>query len=101
LKVTQVIAGERLVVIELAIFAFGRRPGFPSIVFIENIAVSLALDLGLHHAILFQPIEIFQEQQPRRLLGITEFRRAAGFLVQDIVNISRGWFKHAYLLVIK
>jgi len=51
-------------VIELAVFTFGRSPGFPAVRFVENVAVFLAVERRFIGAILFQAVEVFQEQQP-------------------------------------
>ena len=42
----------------------------------------------------FQIVEIFEEQQPGGLLGIVEFRRAAGFFPKHIVDVLEDLFEH-------
>ena len=94
-EVAQVVAGESLVVIDLAVFAFGRGPAFPAIRLVEDQGVFLAIQLGLQRLVLFKPIEVFQEQQPRRLLGVVEFGGATGLFPEHIVNIFEGLFEHS------
>jgi hypothetical protein len=42
-EVAKVITGHGLVVVELAVLALRRRPGFPAIGFVEDVGVSLAV----------------------------------------------------------
>jgi len=93
-EVAQVIAGQGLVVVQLAVLALGRGPGFPAVQFVEDVRVSLAVQCGLIGAVLLEPIEVFQEQQPGRLLRVVQFGRAARFFPQDIVDILEGLFEH-------
>jgi hypothetical protein len=50
--------------------AFRRSPAFPTIGRLEDEGVALALERGLHRAVLFEGVEVLQEQQPRGLLGV-------------------------------
>ena len=65
--------------------------------------VAHVFDLGF---VLFEPVEVFQEQQPGTLFGVVEFRCAAGFLPEDVVDVLEGLFERgrrlgffAFLLV--
>jgi hypothetical protein len=93
-EVAQVVAGERLVVVELAVLALRRGPAFPTVGGVENVAVLLPVEGRLIGEILFQPVEVFQKQQPRCLLGVVEFGRASRLFAEDIVDILEGLFKH-------
>jgi hypothetical protein len=93
-EVAQVVAGYRGVVVELAVLALGRGPAFPSVGFIEQVSVLPALDLGDRQPLLFEIVEIFEEQQPRGLLGVVEFGGTARLLAEDIVDISECLFEH-------
>ena len=46
-EVAQVVAGHRLVVVELAVLALGRGPAFPAIRLVEDVGVFLPLQRGL------------------------------------------------------
>ena len=93
-EVAQVVAGQRLVVVELAVLALGRGPAFPAIRLLEDVGVFLPVQRGLVGPVLLQPVEVFQEQQPRGLLGVVQFGRAAGLFPEDVVDILEGLFKH-------
>lgn len=53
-----------------------------------------AFELRFGGAVGFEAVEVFQKEQPRRLLGVIEFGRATGFLAENVVNVSEGLFKH-------
>ena len=93
-EIAQVITGQGFIVIELAVFALGRSPGLPTVIFIENEGISLSLQTGFVGFVLLQPVEVFQKQQPRSLFGVIQLGRAAGFFPQHIVDILEGLFKH-------
>ena len=63
-EVTQVIAGQCYVVVDLSRRGFGCGPSFPPIGCLKNEAVGLALKLGLGSLVMFKRIKVFQEQQP-------------------------------------
>jgi hypothetical protein len=65
-------------VVDHTVLAFRSGPLFPSVGFVEDEAVLLALQRGLGRLILFQPVEVFQEQEPGCLLGIVKFCGTAG-----------------------
>ena len=56
--------------------------------------VALLLKRGFHGLVLLKCVQVLQEEQPRRLLGVVELARAAGILVQDVVDVLKGLFKH-------
>ncbi len=47
-EVAQVVAGQGLVVVELAVLALGRGPAFPAVGLVEDVGVLLPLQRGLH-----------------------------------------------------
>jgi hypothetical protein len=49
---------------------------------------------GLGDPVLFQIIEVFQEQQPEGLFGVIEFCGATGFLAENVINVFEGLFEH-------
>jgi large subunit ribosomal protein L7/L12 len=64
------------------------------VVAVEVVFVGAAVELGLHRPVGFERVEVFQEQKPRRLLGIIELAGAAGVLPEDVVDVFKGLFEH-------
>ena len=64
-EVAQVIAGHCGVVIELAVRRLWCSPGFPAMRLVKDEAAALAFEFGLGSFVLFERVEVFQEQQPR------------------------------------
>ena len=93
-EVAEVVAGQGVVVVELAVLALWRGPAFPAIGLVEDEGVFLALQRGFVGLVLLQTVEVFQEQEPGGLLGVVEFGRAAGLFPEDIVDVLEGLFKH-------
>jgi hypothetical protein len=93
-KVVQVVAGLRAVVVELSVFIFGRGPGFPAIGLVQHEAVLLARKPRLVRPVLLQPVEVFQEQQPRGLLRVVQLGSATSLLAENVVDIPEGLFEH-------
>lgn len=60
----EIIAGEGGVVIDRAVAALGSGPGFPAVRFVEDEAVAFAFEFGLVGFVLFEPVEVFEEEQP-------------------------------------
>ena len=58
-EVTEVVAGQGDVVVELAVLALGRGPRLPAVGFVEDVGVFLPVQLGFVSLVLFQPVEIF------------------------------------------
>jgi len=52
---------------------------------------------GFIGLVLLQAVEVFEEQQLRRLLGVIEFGRASRLSPQDVVDVFEGLFKHGWL----
>jgi len=48
-------------VVERAIFALGRGPTLPAVVFVQDEAVALAFQLGLIGLVLLQSLKVFEE----------------------------------------
>ena len=99
-EVAEVVAGQGRVVVELAVLALGRGPGFPAVGFVEDVGVRLPLQCGLIGAVLLQPIEVFQEEEPGGLLRVIQFRRASRLFPEDVVDIFEGLFEHGHLFFI-
>jgi hypothetical protein len=45
------------------------------------------MECGLHRLVLLEGIEVFEEQEPRGLLGVVQLARGARILVQDVVDV--------------
>jgi len=45
------------------------------------------LERGLHGLVLFEGVEVLEEEEPRGLLGVVELARGTSVLVQDIVDV--------------
>ena len=89
-EIAEVIAGQRGIVVELAILALGRGPGFPTIRLVENERVFLPVQFRFFSLLFY----FYTSRTARRLLRVIEFRGAAGFLPEDVVNIFEGLFEH-------
>ncbi len=95
-EVAEVVAGQRLVVVEIAVLVLGRGPAFPAIGLVEDAGVGLACQRGLGGLYLLQIVEVFEEEKPGGLLGVVEFGGASGFAAEDVINIFEGLFKHSH-----
>ncbi len=93
--VDQVVAGQRVVMVERTVGLLRGRPFRPSVLVGDDARVGLADKLGLHRPALFQVVQVFEEQYPRCLLCIIQLRRAAGLFPQDVVDILEGLLEHA------
>jgi len=81
-------------VIKLAILALGRGPCLPAVGLVEDVAVFLPVEGGFGGFVGFEAVEVFEEEQPGRLLGVIEFSGATGFLAEHVVDVSEGLLKH-------
>ena len=82
--------------VELAVLALGRSPAFPLIRLVEDAGVFLAFERGHGSLVLLKVFEIFQEEQPGRLLGVIKFGGAASFFAKNVVNVLERLFKHIF-----
>jgi hypothetical protein len=86
-EIPQIVPGQRRVVIQLAVAAFGRGSTLPAVRRIEDERIRLPRQRRHGRLILLQPVQIFQEQQPRGLLGTVQFRRASRLFAKRAVNV--------------
>ncbi len=93
-EVAEVVAGHRLVVVELAVLALRRGPALPAVGLVEDEGVFLALERGFVGLVLLQAVEVFQEEEPGGLLGVVELGGAAGLFPEDVVDVFEGLFEH-------
>ena len=63
---------------------------------IEDEAVFLAIQRRFIGFVLFQPIEVFEKQQPGSLFRIIQLRRAAGLFPQHVVDVFEGLLEHEF-----
>ena len=63
-KIAEIVAGQCLVVVELAVLVLWRGPRFPAIGFVENVGIFFAVQRGFRGLVLFKSSEIFQEKEP-------------------------------------
>ena len=87
------------VAIDLAVLAFGRSPRSPAIGFVEDVGVFPAAEGGVGGLVVFESVEVFQEEQSGGLLGVIEFASAAGVFPEDVVDVFEGLFEHGLLAV--
>ena len=92
-KVFKVIAGKRLMMIDLAVFAFGNCPDFPFVLFVNNPFIGFTGKLCRGFFVLLKIIQIFQKENPRGLLHIVQLAAATCVFVEDVVYILEGLFK--------
>jgi hypothetical protein len=69
--------------------ASGSRVNLP----VENEGVLLPFERHLAGLVLFEAANVIDEEQPRRLFGVVEFGRAAGFFPKNVVDDLEGLFK--------
>ena len=93
-ELDEVVAGEGGVVVDLAVLALGRGPRFPAIGLVEDVGVVLAIEGGFSGLVVFEGVEVFQEEQPRGLLGVVEFAGAAGVFPENVVDVFESLFEH-------
>src|SRR3569832_1018463 len=94
-ELDQVVAGQRVIVIEGAVLLLGGSPFTPAILALDDVGVRLSREFSLLLPVILQVVEGFEEQHPGGLLGIVEFRRAAGLLPENVVDILEGLFEHS------
>ncbi len=92
-EVAEVVAGLRPVVVDLAVLSPGRGPLFPAVGLVEDVGVLLALQRGFVGLVLLQPVQVFQEEEPRGLLGVVQFGGTAGLFPEDVIDVLEGLFK--------
>ncbi len=96
-KVAEVVSGQSVVVVEFAVLALGCGPAFPTILQVRNVTVFLAFQRGLGALVLLKIVEVFEEQQPRRPLGVIEFAGATRLFTKDVIDVSESLFKLSVL----
>jgi hypothetical protein len=96
-EVAEVVAGEGLVVVNLAVFVLRRGPDLPLVGLFEDERVFFAFEGGFVGLVVFQFVEVFEEEEPGGLLGVVEFGSASRFFAQDVVDILEACSNMSYL----
>ena len=91
----EIVAGQRLVVIERAVLLLRRRPHGPAVLGVDDRLVFLARQLGLLLVGALKVVEILEKQNPGGLLGVVQLRGAAGLFPQNVVDVLEGLFEHS------
>ena len=81
-------------VVQPALGVLRRGPALPAVGLGQDVAVAPAFELGLGGAVSLQRVEVLEEEQPGRLLCVVKLAGATGILVQDVVDVLEGLFKH-------
>jgi len=84
----------RFIVVYLAVLALGRGPFRPAVRLVEDETLLLLFQSSLIGFVLLQPVQIFQEEEPRGLLGIVQLARTARFFPEDVVDVFEGLLEH-------
>lgn len=82
-------------VIQLAAGILRCRPAVPAVGLVEDRRVAAALQGGHGGLVVFEPVEVLEEQQPGGLLGVVELGAAAGLLAQAVVDGAERLIKRA------
>jgi len=93
-EVAQVVAGFGAVVVDLAVVTLRGGPLLPALGLVKDEDVGLAFEGGFVGFILFEAIEVFEEEEPGGLLGVVEFGGATGLLPENIVYVFEGLFEY-------
>ena len=83
------------VVVDLAVLRFGGGPGIPAVGLVEDQGVFLEFEGGFVDFIVFEGVEVFEEEEPGGLFGVVEFGGATGFFAKDVVDVFEGLFEHS------
>ena len=57
----------------------------------EEFARQMTQEMG---KVLLETIQVLEKQQPRRLLGVIQLRRASRLFPEDVIDVLEGLFKH-------
>lgn len=60
-ELTEIVPGERLVVVQPAVRILGRSPALPAVLLVEDVAVLPALECRLGSLVLLKVVQILQE----------------------------------------
>jgi hypothetical protein len=69
-EVTEVVAGNGLVMVDFAVLSPGSGPLVPAVGLVEDEVVFLALQRRLGRLVLFQPIEVFKRNKSQEVCSV-------------------------------
>jgi hypothetical protein len=91
----EVVAGQRLVVVESTVFFLWRCPNRPAVLGVDDRLIFLARQLSLLLVGTLQVVKIFEEEHPGGLFGVVQFRGAPSLFPQDVIDVFEGLFEHS------
>ena len=95
-ELDQVVAGKGGGVVNLTVLVLGHSPGFPTVGFVEDVGVGLAIQGSGCRAVRLQRVEVFQEEQPGCLFRMIQFTGAPSILREHVVDILKCLLKHGF-----
>ena len=95
-EVAEVIAGFGAVVVDLAVVTLRGGPLLPAVGRVKDEGVGLAFEGGFVGFILFEAIEVLEEEQPRGLLRVVELAAAARLFPEHVVDVLEGLLEHGH-----
>jgi hypothetical protein len=63
---------------------------------VQDEIVLLALELGLSRLVNFKGVQVFQEKQLGRLLGVIQFAGTTRVLMEDVIDVFKCLFEHEF-----
>jgi len=81
-------------VVDPAVLALRCSPLFPPVRLVEEVGGLLSLQRRLIRLVVFEGIQVLQEQEPGGLLGVVELGGASGLLAEHVVDVLEGLFEH-------
>jgi hypothetical protein len=76
-------------VVDFAVFAFGRGPNFPAVGLFEDEGAGFAVEGRFVDLVLFEIVEILQEEEPGGLFRVVQFGGAAGLFPEDVIDVFK------------
>jgi hypothetical protein len=93
-EVAEVVAGLGAVVVDLAVAVFGGGPGFSAVGLVKDEGVAVPVECGFVGFVLFEVVQVLQEEEPGGLPGVVEFggaaRRTSSMFLKACSNIERA-----------
>ncbi len=84
--------------VDFPVLVLRRGPSGPAEFRGEDVGVFPTLQRGDGGFFVLQAVEVFQEEEPGRLLGVIEFAGASGVLPKDVIDVFEDLFEHAEVM---
>ena len=97
----QVISGLGGVVVDHPETILRRGPRFPAVGFVQDVGILFPFEGGYSRLVLFESVEIFQEEEPGGLLGVIKFAGATSIFPENVVDVLECLFKHVCIFLIE